>query len=45
VYTDSAADLPILARGARRIVVNPKPAHHKRIVAKLGNDVEVVEWR
>jgi phosphatidylglycerophosphatase C len=44
VYTDSAADLPILARGARRIVVNPRPAHHKRIVGTFGQDVEVVEW-
>lgn len=44
VYTDSAADLPILARGARRVVVNPRPTHHKRIVSALGQDIEVVEW-
>ena len=45
VYSDSAADLPILSRGVRRVVVSPKPADLKKISASLGQDFELVEWR
>jgi phosphoserine phosphatase len=44
VYTDSAADLPLLTRGTRRYVVNPTAHNRKKILAHLGADLEVVEW-
>jgi phosphatidylglycerophosphatase C len=45
VYTDSAADLPILAFGSRRLVVNPTRADRKKIAAMLGTEFEIMEWR
>jgi phosphatidylglycerophosphatase C len=45
VYTDSAADLPLLTHGARRYVVNPTPANRKKIADRLGADFELVEWQ
>jgi phosphatidylglycerophosphatase C len=44
VYTDSAADLPLLTHGIRRYVVNPTAADRKKILDLLGSDLEVVEW-
>jgi phosphatidylglycerophosphatase C len=44
VYTDSAADLPLLTQGAHRYVVNPTPKDRKKICDRLGADLEVVEW-
>ena len=44
VYTDSAADLPLLTHGIRRYVVNPTPANRKKIAAHFGADFQVVEW-
>jgi len=44
VYTDSAADLPLLTHGTRRYVVNPTPEDRKKIFDRLGPDLEVVEW-
>ena len=44
VYTDSAADIPLLRLGARRYVVNPTPEDRKKIHDRLGVDLEVVEW-
>lgn len=45
VYTDSAADLPLLTHGVHRYVVNPTPANRKKIFDRLGANLEVVEWR
>jgi phosphatidylglycerophosphatase C len=45
VYTDSAADLPILLHGTRRIVVNPRPTALAKIAAALGEGFEVRDWR
>lgn len=45
VYSDSVADLPILARGARRVVVNPRPSQRSSLEAQLGGVLEIVEWR
>ena len=39
VYTDSAADLPLLTHGVRRYVVNPTPANRKKISDRLGADL------
>jgi phosphatidylglycerophosphatase C len=44
VYTDSAADIPILEGATRRVVVNPRPNDRVRIEARLGADFEIVEW-
>lgn len=44
VYTDSAADLPLLTQGTRRYVVNPTADSRRKILAQLGADLEVVEW-
>ena len=44
VYTDSAADLPLLEHGIRRYVVNPTPGDRKKILDLLGADLEIVEW-
>ncbi len=41
VYTDSAADLPLLAAARRRVLVNPRPSHERRVTALLP-DVEVL---
>lgn len=45
VYTDSAADLPILKHGTRRFVVNPRPAALAKIAAALGEGFEIMDWR
>jgi phosphatidylglycerophosphatase C len=45
VYTDSAADLPILQRGERRIVVNPRPAALQKIASALGEGFELLAER
>lgn len=45
VYSDSAADLPLLTRGARRVVVNPRPSQRTSLETQLGGALEVVEWR
>jgi phosphatidylglycerophosphatase C len=45
VYTDSAADLPILQHGLRRIVVNPRPAALHKIAATLGDGFELMDAR
>lgn len=44
VYTDSAADLPLLKHGIRRYLVNPTPEDRKKILDRLGPDLEVVDW-
>lgn len=44
-YTDSARDIPLLARARLKRLVNPSPAHERRIRASLGSDVEVLVWK
>lgn len=41
-YTDSAADIPLLSRARRRVLVNPKPATQARISAALGATFDVM---
>lgn len=41
-YTDSAADIPLLARARHRVLINPKPAHQSRIAAVLGKTFDVI---
>lgn len=44
-YSDSPHDAPLLARAARRVVVNPRPGHVPRFTRALGAGFEVVTWR
>lgn len=41
VYTDSAADLPLLVRARRAVLVNPRPADARRVTQVLP-DVEIL---
>lgn len=44
-YSDNPSDAPLLARAARRVVVNPRPGHVLRFRRALGAGFEVVTWR
>ena len=41
-YSDSAADLPILAAAERAVLVGPRPDHERQLRAALTCPVEVI---
>jgi len=43
-YSDSANDIPLLARCRHRFLINPTPRTVKQVKAALGGDVAVLNW-
>ncbi|HSO20309.1 MAG TPA: haloacid dehalogenase-like hydrolase [Desulfosarcina sp.] len=43
-YSDSANDIPLLARCRHRFLVNPTPRTLRRVKAALGGDVTILNW-